>query len=148
MSSSVVITKTIWTLRDCQLMPREGEVRLDPNYCSFESSHDLVQDLPITGGLEKSDVAVFLGFCSLSESETVTIGYLVRDFFSRENSGIIVPGELALEYPREYVNRRMYGMWTFLHENGFFLEDFGLPELDDYIRSTKPYWLKHDNNQT
>lgn len=140
--SGIVVTDRIWCIKSGELTIREGELEFDSNFMPNTSPADLLSDFPVESGLHKSDVAVFLAYWALDGTKT-TMGYLVRDVFTRDTSGIIVHGDEAERYPREYANTRTYGIWRYLFSKGYSLgEEFGLTSLENYIMTTTPYWHK------
>lgn len=134
---TVVLTENIWSFQNSALMPRPGELSLgDENLLSNES--DLSGWLYVKEGLHRSETIVFLGFLGLQEKpdDYHEAGYLVTRVDRRTGSGIVVDGDTVAANPRIWVNNRVKGMWRALHKLDYTLEDFGLPELDEYLRST------------
>jgi hypothetical protein len=131
-----IITESIWTLSNDELVLREGRISLHPSHV-FINDSDTQGPLHVTEGLKGSDLAVFLGYKpyrSERELSARSVGYLVTQVdVTDEGSGIIVSGDLIENRPQDWVTERLIGAWGLLLAEGYSPRDFDLHRLHDYL---------------
>lgn len=140
----IIHTDRIWARVGEDVLPRAGDITVDPGY-ELVGSDDAKGPLPIIDGLEPGDLAVFLSFIESAddyaheptddEYATTTIGYLVTTppTSPSKGDGILVAGDMIEAQPQTWLTPDLANTWNELADLGYTLEDFSLPVLAQYI---------------
>lgn len=153
-------TNRIWQFDKEVLGPREGAIILDEDTCLDVTKED-GGPLHVASGLGKRDLVVFLGFVSApviligdvptaddlppgavdiasSPIEEYETGYIVTHV-NKDGSGILVSGDMMQSDPLSWANPRTVGLGLALAQAGYGFDEFGLPELQQFISTrSKP----------